>query len=589
LFGFGGQFFLAVSWMSRKAKDIESKQRTETEYRTKIDLLNDLAWKIRDTDPIQSKELGERAYQLANVGSFAEGPYLQGLAESLRCLAHANRRAGDLNLALSQSTQALSYLDGLDLPLVEADILRNIAISLGYLGNFAEGLEFGFKALKLANAAQDQERQALILGSIGVIYTHSKNLDESVRTFHQALRLNRELGDKQDEALILNNMSLAYRALGDYDNALGSSLQALKLAEETNFSALTVTATGTIGEAYLAMSEYDQANQYLQKYLEGANSTGSKRDVTWAFILLGETDYRRHQETTALFYLTQAIEIAQQLGFRSEEARSHELLANMYEQQGELKQALAHLRLFSQIRESIFNDDTARKIANLQVIHQVETVKRDAETHYLKTIELQKEIEERKKIESTLERLATIDPLTGILNRRKIISLVEKEFRRALLIREPLSLILLDVDHFKDINDNYGHAIGDQLLSVMTKTLCASLRMGDTIGRIGGDEFLIVLPQTDLKQGVQIAERLKKTIASQSFDTHQGALTLTISLGVAELERDKDGGIDVLIERTDQALYCAKRSGRNKVATSQDRCPDGDRTTPIGLSGEIEI
>jgi diguanylate cyclase (GGDEF)-like protein len=565
--------------MDSIAEDLESKLATETDPRTKINLLNDLAWEIRDTDPIRSKELGERAYQLATEDSFSEGSYLQGVVESLRCLAHANRRAGDLNLSLSQSTQALSYLESIDLPVIKADILRNIAISLGYLGNYADGLEFGFKALNLVNVAHDQERQALILGSIGVIYVHSKNPDESVRTFHQALRLNRELGHKQDEALILNNMSLAYRELKDYDNALGSSLQALKLAEETNFSALIVTATGTIGEVYLAMGEYDQANQYLQKYLEGAKSTGSKRDVTWAFILLGEADSYCHQETSALSHLTQAIEMAQQSGLRSEEARCHELLANMYEQQGELKQALAHLRISSQIRESIYNDDTARKIANLQVIHQVETAKRDAEIHYLKTVELQKEIEERKKIESTLERLATIDPLTGILNRRKILSLAEKEFRKAVQVRDPLLLILLDVDHFKDINDTYGHAIGDQLLSALITTVCASLRTGDTIGRVGGDEFLIVLPETDLTQGRQIAERLQKTIAKHSFETHKGALKLTISLGVAELERDRENSIEMLIEQTDRALYHAKRSGRNRVAFSRNGHLD-NKTSP---------
>jgi diguanylate cyclase (GGDEF)-like protein len=563
--------------MNSKVEDLETKLATESDPRTKIDLLNDLAWEIRDTDPARSKELGERAYQLASEDSFSEGSYLQGVVESLRCLAHANRRAGDLNLSVSQSTQALSYLESIDLPIVKADILRNIAISLGCLGNYADGLEFGFKALKLASAAHDQERQALILGSIGVIYVHSKNPDESVRTFHQALRLNRELGHKQDEALILNNMSLAYTALKDYDNALGSSLQALKLAEEANFAALIVTATGTIGEVYMAMGEYDQANQYLQKYLEGAYSTGSKRDMIWAFLLLGETDCHRRRETSALFYLTQASEMARQSGLRSEEAHCHELLADMYEQQGESKRALDHLRVFSQIRESIYNDDTARKIANLQVIYQVETAKRDAEIHYLKTVELQKEIEERKKIESTLERLAAIDPLTGILNRRKIISLAEKEFRKAVRVRAPLSLILLDVDHFKDINDNYGHAIGDQLLSAMIKTVCASLRTGDMIGRIGGDEFLIVLPETDLTQGRQIAERLQKTIALQTFNTHQDALTLTISLGVAELERDSR--IEVLIDRTDRALYRAKRAGRNRIAFSKNGRLD-KRATP---------
>ena len=415
--------------MTDESQEVEIDRTNATDLQTEINRLNERAWELRDTNPTQSQALSVSAYQLATSAPFDKQPYRQGLVMSLRGLAYANRRAGNLAESLSQSTQALTHLASATLPGVEADILQNIAISMGSLGSYAEGLEYGFKALHLVQSIGDREREAYILISIGVIYSHSKNIDESLRVFRQALQLNRKLGRKRYEGLTLNNMTLALNAHGDHEQALDASLQALRLAKETDFTNLIVTATGTVGETYLAISEYAQASQYLQDYLTAARTAESKRDEAWALILLAETDLRQHRETSAVAYLSQALDIVQQVGLRSEEARCHELPAQIYEEQGDLNQALARLKLLAQVKETVYNETTAQRIANLQVIHQVETAKRDAEIHYLKTIELQREIEERKKTEQALEQLAAIDPLTGILNRREFLSSLKRRSR----------------------------------------------------------------------------------------------------------------------------------------------------------------
>jgi signal transduction histidine kinase len=397
--------------MGDKVEDLESRLAVATDLRTKIDLLCELAWELRDTDPGRSHDLSETAYQLAGSGNLSQRDSAPGMLKSLRGLAHSNRRAGNLTLALSQSTQALAHPEIAGLPAVQADFLRNITIILGSLGNYAEGLEYGLKALNLAQTIGDREREAFILGSIGVIYMHAKNTSESHRMLDQALQIHRELGQKRAQATDLNNKSVALREVGDYNNALETSLQALKLAMETNFPAAIVTVTGTVAEACLAMADYDQASHYLQQYLAAAQSTGSKRDETWALLLLGETSTKQRNAASALSYLSQALEIARPVGLRSEEARCHELLCEVHEQQGHYEQALAEFRLFYQAKETIFNDSSAQRIANLQVLHQVETAKRDAEINHLKTVELQREIEERKKIESELEHRVAVRTL----------------------------------------------------------------------------------------------------------------------------------------------------------------------------------
>lgn len=551
--------------MNDIVKQLETALKDATDLRTRIDHQNDLAWELRDTDPERSRTLSETAYQLATSDSFGEQVYSNGVIKSLRGLAHSNRRAGNLSLSLSQSMQALGYLESASLPSAEADVLQSIAITLGSLGNYAEGLEYGFKALNLAQSIGDSEREAHILSSIGVIYTHSKNIKEGLNMFRQALHLNRELGRKRYEGQTLNNMSIAYRALGEYDQALETSLQALQLAEETEFSGLIVTAKGTAGEACLAMGEYIQASHYLQQYLTAARSAGSKRDETWALILLGETDLRQGQAASVLTYLSQALDIARQVGLRSEEARCHELLAEIYEKQGDLKQVVVELRLFHQIKETLYNEDTANRIANLQVIYQVEKAKRDTVIQYLKTIELERELEERKKTESALEKLATLDPLTEVLNRREFFVLAEREVQNALQRRKPLSTILIDLDHFKDINDNHGHAVGDQALTAVAQIIKNNLRKEEVLGRIGGDEFSILTPGSGWLQAQKIARRLQEKIAAYSFN----AISLTVSLGIAELDRQRDESLGMLLDHADQAMYLAKRAGGNRITIYQ--------------------
>ena len=168
--------------------------------------------------------------------------------------------------------------------------------------------------------------------------------------------------------------------------------------------------------------------------------------------------------------------------------------------------------MFYQIKETIFKRKHSYENSQSPGDASKKTAKRDTEIQHLKTIELQREIEERKKTELALEELAAIDLLTKVLqNRRKFFSLAEIEVQNALCrLQQPLSAILLDFDQFKAINDNYGHAIGDQVLSTVAQLIRDNLRKGEIVGRIGGDELKILLPGSDLPNAQLIAQRLQE-------------------------------------------------------------------------------
>jgi diguanylate cyclase (GGDEF)-like protein len=163
---------------------------------------------------------------------------------------------------------------------------------------------------------------------------------------------------------------------------------------------------------------------------------------------------------------------------------------------------------------------------------------------------------------------STRDPLTGLGNRRTALDELQRRFDLSRRHHRPLSIIMCDLDFFKRINDTLGHLAGDQVLRDFGSRVLKGLRTTDVAGRIGGEEFLLVLPETDLEGAELLADRLRAATGEHAFELPSGPLTVTCSLGVAERrEEDRDGG--ALMGRADGALYLAKRDGRNRVVVDR--------------------
>lgn len=182
------------------------------------------------------------------------------------------------------------------------------------------------------------------------------------------------------------------------------------------------------------------------------------------------------------------------------------------------------------------------------------------------TIAMVVDITDRKHMEAALHELAISDPLTGLLNRRHFYSLAQKELQRFQRYQNPLAAIMMDLDHFKSINDRLGHLTGDQVLQTVARILRDSLRQTDILCRYGGEEFAILLPETDLRTASVTAERLRQTLGSEPIETDQGPLQLTVSLGVAGIYSWRDISVEDLLDHADRMLYAAKEGGRNQVA-----------------------
>jgi diguanylate cyclase (GGDEF)-like protein len=178
-------------------------------------------------------------------------------------------------------------------------------------------------------------------------------------------------------------------------------------------------------------------------------------------------------------------------------------------------------------------------------------------------------VELQQKLVSANDALhfaASHDFLTEIWNRAEILAFLRRELARARRDATPVGTILVDVDYFKKVNDDFGHQAGDSVLQELTKRLSHSIRECDGIGRYGGEEFLLVVPGCDLTTTVRRANEMKSMIASPSILSAPGARAVTVSMGVAVAESSE--AVDSLLRRADSALYQAKRNGRNRVESS---------------------
>jgi diguanylate cyclase (GGDEF)-like protein/PAS domain S-box-containing protein len=179
-------------------------------------------------------------------------------------------------------------------------------------------------------------------------------------------------------------------------------------------------------------------------------------------------------------------------------------------------------------------------------------------------VHVARDITEQKRLEEDLRRMATTDSLTGLFNRRHFWDLSERELARAKRGSHTISLLMIDLDHFKSVNDTYGHEVGDKVLKHVAKVGLGNLREVDIMGRIGGEEFAVLLQETSLPDALTVAERLRTTVARESITTDHGPVTITISIGVAELSGETLD-LETLFKHADNALYTAKKNGRNRV------------------------
>ena len=553
---------------AKNIHQLEDRIAEADSVQEKIDAINQLAWKLRICQPERARSLSQDTASLAK--SDGHVVYNQGLAASLITLAFLDSEEGNLETAVSRCLEALSFLqDGFEDNRFSESLIA-AWYTLGwiyfYSGDYPAALEFGLKALNKAEETGSKEIEAWALDLAASTY---KDPTQAIHMYQKALRIFEESNDIEGQVRTLNNWACTLLEIRDYSTALEYSQKSMQLAQTGMLKRDEININSTLGEIYIAMGEYSQAQRYFEKAKRLIENYG--RDISYLYILigLGEVFLAQNELDNAEQELLGALNMAMRADMRSEQVRCNRLLSSTYERRGRFDKALEYYKFFHSVKEGIAGESVARQITALKMSYQVETAQRDAEIQRLQKEKLQLELDEHKRMHIILENLATRDPLTNLYNRRHFLTLAEQEWKRALRYKHPICVLMLDLDHFKNINDTYGHATGDQTLITVAGIIQAALRATEIAGRYGGDEFAVVLPETIGKNGLIVSKRIHDGIANQVMHTEIETFNLSVSIGVAELSdlnREQVKTLYELLSQADQALYVSKKSANNPIS-----------------------
>jgi diguanylate cyclase (GGDEF)-like protein len=303
--------------------------------------------------------------------------------------------------------------------------------------------------------------------------------------------------------------------------------------------------------------------------------------------------------------LESVLTVMQQGDARKDLVKVHDLFADNYASQGKFQLAYEHASTRSDLMSTLASEERARRTAHLRVqfdSERAESVNRElSEENRLKAQMLDKEqdfnrltligvlvllliavalsysIWRQKQLEKSLVLLANTDDLTGLVNRRRLFEIGNHEMHRAVRYGHEMTVLVLDLDYFKKINDQYGHAVGDLVLRRVAAHIAGGLREEDWLGRFGGEEFIAILPHTDRPHATEVAERIRVDVANLDYKACSVESRLTVSIGVSWLHGRGDS-FQMMVNRADAALYNAKAAGRNRVLL-QEESGEAEKTT----------
>ena len=460
------------------------------------------------------------------------------------------------------------------------------------LGEQAKALFDFLEAQRLYETVGSTTAAQSNLISIATIYRRLGEYDKAGVYLRQSMASAQRKRDKQEQMVV--NLQLGFLAIerGDAAAAVAPLQQALVLARETGSRQSVGSALLALAESSNARQQYAEALQHLERAAGEFQAVSDKSNTGMLALQSAEAHAGLGQHELA----AREFDIAEANVRHSNNMR---YLAELYEERSKNQEALGKpSAALADLKLKMKADAALARMAKTQITtlmsYQFDTERRELENRKLGADKALKEQQlaalervrgwQRLAIllagvllalmlwlawrqwrqSRRLHRLALTDPLTGISNRRHIEHMLHMAVDEARRAHRALTVIMLDVDHFKRVNDSHGHPVGDQVLEQIVQACQGALRQFDRLGRMGGEEFLVVLPDTDLEGGLQVAERLRANVVAARPMVAGIELQLSISLGVAQL-RHADTGAASLVRRADAALYHAKDNGRNRV------------------------
>ncbi len=525
-----------------------------------------------------------RAYE---SGSVADGLALTELAYNeaaiaalptdLAAVGHVlcffSYRAGDMQRAIAIGEAALPWLREVSMPRAHAETLRWVGLCASDVGQYGLSISCAVEMQALAERNNDRRGRVLALDLLGGCFERSGDPWQGERLLREAVVLARELGEPYPLFASLNNLGAVligkFYSLRDSNAAdeataalkatLPLSREVMQLAPALNDPYFDCFADGNLGEILVHLGEFEEAEMLLERSLTAARLRCYDAVISRVRCSQAELHLARGNTAEATRLLS---ELLSEPGSTQQVATSLRANYGLY---------LAH-RAADQPAAALRALESFRRIENQQTLQQLK-----ARSEFMVT-RLEADERQRKGLERAygiaqahasravaLERLAHQDELTGLGNRRSLDLNLPDLVAAARPNHKALAVVVLDLDHFKRVNDVFGHAIGDKVLVQIAQILADQTRADDLVTRTGGEEFVLVLPGMNQSDAFDMCERLRLRVSDFQWGTIAPNLAVTLSAGIACVPAYDAAA---LLERADLAMYRAKKAGRNRVAVA---------------------
>jgi diguanylate cyclase (GGDEF)-like protein len=423
-------------------------------------------------------------------------------------------------------------------------------------GNFPSSIEALPYVIEQVSKLPPCEGSVKTLAALGRLYYLLEDYDQSITYLFKSLEMQQNLNSSNNLVMIHKYLADAYIGKSEIESANAHALKSLKFCSHKTQPFLQAGCLNSVGAALQLNGQTSASYRKFLQALALTQKIPNPYEQICALTNIGKWHLAHNERDKGLLFLISAYELAKKQHTSAKLVDITLELANAYKQNQSFQLAAEFFEKHIYEKETLSMNAFASQLRYLETAQKIEIINR-------RNHQLRREIQEKIQNQAKLEVLATTDPLTGLFNRRHFFTLTEHWCENALEAHFDISAMMIDIDHFKNINDQYGHQAGDQALIQVSRAIQNSLRTDDVLCRYGGEEFCILLPNTNIGAAQQVGERIRQKIERTEIKHEEHSFRLTVSIGIADLEKSPKHSVMGLLGHADQALYTAKHKGRN--------------------------
>jgi diguanylate cyclase (GGDEF)-like protein len=536
----------------------------------KIDDLNSFADSMSAKDALAAYEAAKEALELAN-----EYDYLKGKVHSLFYLGESLYRQGKIIDAMERLEKSLSLNDDLSDLLIQSRAHTTLGNIHLYLKLYDLAYYYFQSALIICEELNRFEPQAMILNNIGELYRELGDHKKALKSYEQCINISEKNNFVRVSMYAIANIGVSNYETKDYNSAFKNLNKSLTISKQINNQIIEGFSTRYLGLIHLEKQEFNQAEEYFNKALKVYQKSNETISQARLYKDLSQLNFNKGNYDQAIINLNTALKLLDNLQDYRLFIIIYDLFVEIYEALKDYQKACEYNNLSLKARK--VKEQKEKQHLLLSLNYQVQgwdAIKESSKYQEInqqlqeKTEKLEKATKELQKINKEVREISNIDGLTKIANRVKLDDFAQDVCSRAYKNKAKLTMMIIDIDNFKEYNDFYGHLVGDEALKKLARILEKSIQNKEGIvARFGGDEFVAVVYNCDLKVAKEIAKSISKSLAVKKIKHEKSQVNpyLTVSIGIYTDTPKKKSTYSLLMDFADQALYQAKQKGKNQI------------------------